>query len=228
MRRPLRVVGTLCAGAGLLAAIWAITVWQWQDPFTALYTTRQQHRLAAAYEKTATAYTPVVETHPSVREQRLAIERAAKRYRQGLRRGEAVGRLIVPRLGLNAIVVNGTDHASLTKGPGRYIESYVPGEGELVYVAGHRTTYLAPFADIDRLRRGDAVRFELPYATFFYRVRNSVIVPAGDVKRLRSSGHEVIVLQACHPRFFATHRYLVYAKPVRVVPRSGMPYAVRT
>ena len=134
----------------------------------------------------------------------------------------------MPRLGLNAIVVNGTDHTSLTKGPGRYTNSYVPGEGELVYIAGHRTTYGAPFAQIQRLRRGDPVTLELPYGTFVYRVRGAAVVPAGDVKRLRSSGHEVIALQACHPRFFATERYIVYATPVRVLPRGGTPYAVRT
>ena len=142
--------------------------------------------------------------------------------------GAPVGRLRVPRLGLNAIVVDGTDHDSLTKGPGRYEKSYVPGEGQLVYIAGHRTTYGAPFAHIERLRKGDSVTFELPYATFFYRVRNTAIVPSDEVARLRSHGNEVVVLQACHPRFFATERYLVYATPVRVVPRGGPGYAVRT
>ena len=234
MRRPLRVIGTVCAAAGILAAIWALVVWQWQDPFTALYTSQQQRRLAAAYEQQASAYAP--ETHTSAQEasgtsveqERETVLHAAERYRHRLTEGDAVGRLRVPRLGLNAIVVNGTDHDSLTKGPGRYTKSYVPGEGQLVYIAGHRTTYGAPFAHIERLRKGDPVTFELPYATFFYRVRNTAIVPSGDVQRLRSHGREVIALQACHPRFFATERYIVYAIPVRVVPRGGAGYAVRT
>ena len=51
MRRPLRIVGTLFAGAGVLAAAWAFTVWQWQDPFTGLYTSQQQQHLAVLYEK---------------------------------------------------------------------------------------------------------------------------------------------------------------------------------
>ena len=83
------------------------------------------------------------------------IRRAAARYREQLERGDAVGRITVPRLGLNAIVVEGTDSATLTKGPGRYTRSYVPGEGELIYIAGHRTTYGAPLAHIDRMRKGD-------------------------------------------------------------------------
>ena len=148
MKRPLRILGTLCAGAGILAALWALTVWRWQDPFTALYTTQQQERLGVVYEQKQAAYTPPVAKRTPVRAQRRAIARAAQRYRRGLETGDAVGRLVVPRLGLNVIVVNGTDRTSLTKGPGRYKLSYVPGEGELVYIAGHRTTYGAPFAHI--------------------------------------------------------------------------------
>ena len=89
---------------------------------------------------------------------------------RSLHEGEPVGRLIVPRLGLKSIVVNGTGHDDLTKGPGRELHTFMPGEGELIYVAGHRTTYLAPFAHIDKLRAGDPITFELPYATFHYEV----------------------------------------------------------
>jgi sortase A len=231
VKRPLRIAGTVLAVAGTLTCLWAVTVWQWQDPFTALYTMAQQRQLAADYDAIVKTYKPVHEKktkRTSVEEEQLAVARAARRYRRALHRGDAVGRLIVPRLSLNAIVVNGTDHASLTRGPGRYLGSYMPGERQLVYVAGHRTTYLAPFAHIERLRRGDPITFELPYATFFYRVQRSVVVPADDVSRLQSRGVEVLTLQACHPRFFATHRYLVYAKPHRVAPRYGKPYVVRT
>ena len=68
--------------------------------------------------------------------------------------------------------------------------------------------------------------FELPYGTFVYAVRSHKIVPADDVAELRSHGREVLALQACHPRFFATHRYIAYAVPVRVIPRIGRPYSV--
>jgi sortase A len=149
------------------------------------------------------------------------IRRAAARYRAQLERGDAVGKLSVPRLGLDAVVVEGTDSATLTKGPGRYTKSYVPGEGELIYIAGHRTTYGAPLAHIDRLRKGDEVEIRVPYGTFSYRVSSRVIVPADDIARLRSEGREEIALQACHPRFFATQRYIVYARPVSVTPRGG-------
>jgi sortase A len=226
VKRVLRIGGTLLAGAGLLAAAWSLTVWQWQDPFTALYTSHQQQSLEAAYEHGDAAYLPATRVRAPVRVQRRRVARAAHRYRAKLKTGDAVGRLRVPRLHLNAIVVNGTDGATLTKGPGRDQRSYVPGEGELIYIAGHRTTYGAPFANIQRLRKGDEVTLEVPYGRFVYRVSSSAIVPATDLARLRSSGREEIALQACHPRFFATERYIVYARPVSVLPRGGTVYRV--
>jgi sortase A len=220
VRRSFRVSGTILAAAGLLAAAWALTVWQWQDPFTALYTAHQQRNLETEYVREEGDYRPPV-SRPKPRDPLRGIRRAATRYRGQLERGDAVGRITVPRLDLNAILVEGTDHASLTKGPGRYTRSYVPGEGELIYIAGHRTTYGAPLAHINRMKKGDRVTLVVPYGKFVYRVTGHVIVPADDVARLQSAGHEQIALQACHPRFFATQRYIVYAKPVSVTPRGG-------
>jgi sortase A len=228
MKRGLRIGGTVLAAAGLLAAVWAFTVWKWQDPFTALYTSQAQASLEREYRREAATYrapVPIPKEAPVAVEQRR-IHRAAIRYRQQLQRGDAVGRLHVPQLGLNDILVEGTDSVSLTKGPGRYSRSYVPGEGELIYIAGHRTTYGAPLAHIDRLETGDEVRLEMPYGTFTYKVSGHVIVPANDVERLESDGREEIALQACHPRFFASERYIVYARPVAVKPRGGKVYRV--
>jgi sortase A len=228
LRRLVRVVGTVAVALGALGVVWAGVVWQWRDPFTALYTAHEQHKLAARYEKRLASYRPPVRAGESIAAERRAIAFDARRYRLGLAPGDPVGRLRVPRLGLSKIVVDGTDETDLEKGPGRYLGSFVPGEGQLVYVAGHRTTYGAPFAHIERLRPGDRITFELPYGTFVYAVRRHVIVESDDLRVLRSHGREVLALQACHPRFFATHRYIAYAAPVRVVPRAGRPYSVRS
>lgn len=134
--------------------------------------------------------------------------------------GDAIARLRVPRLDLDLVVINGTSSSDLRRGPGRHQESYMPGEGELVYVAGHRTTYGAPFSAIDSLQRGDEISVELPYGTVRYEVATERIVDDNDLSVLRSRGREELVLQACHPRFFATQRYLVYARPVAVEARS--------
>ena len=240
MRRLLRLTGTLMIVAGVGTLAWALLVWQWQDPFTAIYTHFKQRELASSYAKRFEAFRPPAASSALSRAaERRAVAREARRYRLTSHRGEALGRMRIPRLGLNIILVDGTDHESLKRGPGRYAGSahdltgvvgnpppdFMPGEGQLVYVAGHRTTYLAPFSHIDRLRTGDPVTLELPYATFEYRISVTRIVPASDLAMLKTHGREVLVLQACHPRFFSSHRYLAYARPVRIIPRGGTAFA---
>jgi sortase A len=209
--------------AGALTLAWTLVVWQWQDPFTALYTKWKQHQLASQYDKRAGSFTGSIAT-TSVTTERESIAREAKRYRASSTRGEAIGRIRIPRMGVNMVLVNGTDHATLKRGPGRDTRTFMPGENRLVYIAGHRTTYLAPFSHIDRLRSGDRVTIEVPYGTFVYAVTRHRIVKATDLSVLRSPKHEVVELQACHPRFFATHRYIAYAKLLRVEPRGAKPY----
>ena len=226
MRRSLRVLGAVLIGAGLLGVAWTVTVWRWQDPFTALYTHWQQAKLSQSLDRQFAAYRPIrAQRGLAVAGEERAVAEEAARYRRSARRGQAIGRIVVPRLGLNMVLVNGTDHGTLAKGPGRDPRTYMPGQGQLVYIAGHRTTYLAPFSHIDRLRKGDRVRIEMPYATFVYEVTGHRIVSATDLDILRSKGYEELELQACHPRFFATHRYIAFARPVRVIPRTGRPFA---
>ena len=237
MRRLARISGTVMIVLGVAAIAWVVVVWQWQDPFTALYTRYEQHRLASKFEHRFAAYKPPpsVSVQPvpkkpdgsvSVEAEQARIRKEAAAYRHTLHEGDPVGRLTVPRLGLKSIVVNGTGHDDLTRGPGRDLRTYMPGQDELIYVAGHRTTYLAPFSHIDSLRPGDPITFVLPYGTFHYVVTGHRIVPADDLSVLKTHHREQLILQACHPRFFATHRYLAYAKLVRVEPRNGQAYTL--
>jgi len=223
MRRPVHLLGTLLAVTGALTLLWALLVWQWQDPFTAIYTKWKQHQLASQYEKRTKVFTTTI-SGPTVAAERESIAREAKRYRLSSKRGQVIGRLRVPRMGVNMLLVNGTDHDTLKKGPGRYGRTFMPGENRLVYIAGHRTTYLAPFSHIDRLRSGDRVTIEVPYGTFIYAVTRHRIVKSTDLSVLRSPRHELVELQACHPRFFASHRYIAYARLLRVEPRGAKPY----
>jgi sortase A len=223
MRRWIRLLGTVLVVLGVLTLVWAGVVWRWQDPFTALYTTWRQHQLTSQYEKRFQAFNAPTPGR-SVAAERRNIAREAKRYRLESKRGEAIGRIRAPRMGINMILVNGTDHETLKKGPGRDLRTFMPGENRLVYIAGHRTTYLAPFSHIDQLQPGDRITIEVPYATFIYSVTHHRIVKATDLSVLRSPLHEQLELQACHPRFFATHRYIAYARLVRVEPRGAAPY----
>jgi LPXTG-site transpeptidase (sortase) family protein len=230
-------------------------VWRWEDPFTALYTLYEQHELSASYDNRAASF---LKAHPGVvlpaastgrahgasgkaaaaakaehdraivAAEKLEIRKDATTYRADSKEGQPLGRIMVHRLGLSMIFLNGTDESSLAKGPGRDLETYMPGQNRLVYIAGHRTTFLAPFSHIEKLRRGDRIKLELPYATFVYQVTRHIIVTSTDLAVLRSGSKELLALQACHPRFFATHRYIVYARPVEVIPKikPGLAYRV--
>jgi sortase A len=227
VRRATRIAGTVLIVAGVLMVAWTVVVWRWQDPFTALYTRYQQHKLASSYQHLLASFpAPHYAAGATLAEARSEVRSEARTYRLHAKPGSAIGRIRIPRLGLNMVFVNGTDHETLKKGPGRYLGSFMPGEGQLIYVAGHRTTYLAPFSHIDSLRRGDRVTLAMPYGTFEYSVTRHVIVPADDLAVLRSHGREVLALQACHPRFFATHRYIAYAKLVRFSLPSGRTFAL--
>ena len=228
MRRIARIVGALMVVAGVLTLAWAVVVWRWEDPFTALYTHWQQGRLATSLDHQFAEYHPVRIDRTDLAAERLAISKDARTFRHTAKPGQAIGRIVIARIGLKMVVVNGTDEATLKKGPGRDARSYMPGQDRLVYIAGHRTTYLAPFSHIDAIRDGDVIRLQMPYATFVYRAFMHRVVTASDMSVLQSPNHEVLELQACHPRFFATHRYIVYAKLVSVLPRGGVPYPVET
>jgi sortase A len=193
VKKALRIGSAALALAGAALLAWTVTVWQWQDPVTYVAAKREQARLADRYES----------------------QPAARLVRARPRRGEPVGRLAIPRLDLSVIVVYGTDTESLRKGPGVDPRSALPGRGSLVYVAGHRTTYGAPFSRIDELERGDEVIFERGTRRFTYRVTGRKIVRADDLSVLRSRGREELALQACWPRFFASHRIVVFGRPVR-------------
>jgi sortase A len=224
VRTLVRWVGSLLIVGGLLLAAWAVLVWQWQDPFTALYTHIQQQRLATRYDHVAQAYHPPPRVHVAVADPAkaaAAVKREALAYGETLKAGDPLGKIQIGRLGLNMVVVQGTDHESLKKGPGHYLESKLPGEGGLIYVAGHRTTYLAPFAHIDSIENGDYITLTLPYATFSYRAFRHYVVPATDLAVLQNHDVEILRLQACHPRFFATHRYIVDARLIAFKPRGG-------
>jgi sortase A len=224
MRRIARLAGAVMIAAGLLTLAWALVVWRWQDPFTAVYTHWQQNRLADQYERLLADWRPREVREENFAAERRAVALDAAAFRRHEPRGAAIGRIVVGRIGLKMILVNGTDHDSLEKGPGRDLETYMPGQNRLVYIAGHRTTYLAPFAHIDEIRPGDYIRLEMPYAVFVYRATGHRIVPSNAVGMLRSPRHELLRLQACHPRFFASHRWIVGARLVSVRPRGHEPY----
>ena len=229
----MRLLSTALIVAGALLVAWTLVVWRFGDPVTGAWYRFEQRRLAAAYERREQRFAAVllaraprprgvaaVERRDPPKLAWTALERrlaaAAARYARALEGGDPVGEIVVERLGLHTMMVDGTASSDLRRGPGLDERAALPGSGRLVYVAGHRTTFGAPFSAIETLRKGDTAELRLPYATFVYRVTGHRIVPADDTSVLRDTGREHLILQACHPRFFAHERYLVDARLVAV------------
>ena len=136
--------------------------------------------------------------------------------------GDALGRIEAPGMdGLDMVFVQGTDDSSLQLGPGHYPETAMPGQGKTVAIAGHRTTYLAPFRHIDSLKPGDKITLRMPYGTFVYRVQKSAIVEPTDVGIIHDTGYERLVLSACNPLYSAAQRYIIFARLVHAEPRMA-------
>ena len=109
-------------------------------------------------------------------------------------------------------VVQGTDASSLEKGPGHYPATALPGLAQTVAIAGHRTTYLAPFRHLDVLKPGDQVVLTMPYGRFTYVVQYHRIVVPTALWVTRNVGYDRLVLSACNPLYSAAQRIVVFAR----------------
>jgi sortase A len=128
------------------------------------------------------------------------------------RSGDPLGRLSIPRTHTSFVFVSGTGTESLKKGPGHYMGSGLPGEGGTVAIAGHRTTYAAPFRRLDRLRRGNTIVLTMSYGKFAYRVQGSRSVPPTKTSVLHNMPYERLVLTTCTPLGSAQKRLVVTAR----------------
>jgi len=125
--------------------------------------------------------------------------------------GDAVARLEIPRMGLDEIVVAGVGTDDLKKGPGHYTQTPLPGEPGNAAIAGHRTTYGAPFLDIDDLQPGDEVVATTYAGRFVYTVTGTVVVPPSEISVLDDTPDDRITLTSCDPKYSATNRIIVTA-----------------
>ena len=135
--------------------------------------------------------------------------------------GQGIGRIEIPSIGADYVVVQGTDTASLQKGPGHYPETAFPGQGKTIGIAGHRTTYLAPFREINEVADGDEITLDMPYGTFTYTVQKHEIVDPSQTEIVDNVGYERLVLTACHPLYSAAQRWAVFAKLTDVTVNDG-------
>lgn len=224
-RRVLRGLSTVLIAAGVLILADAAITLVWLEPVTALQTKLRQDGLRGdlrALERSGP--TPLeADTLAGLRDDRRRIAFLARSLAGRTDDGAPVGRIEIPRLDADYVMVKGSAPGDLRRGPGVYDQTPLPGVPGTTAVAGHRTTYLAPFRHIDELRRGDRVVVKMPYATFTYRVEGTRIVDPDARWILKRARYDRLVLSACHPLFSAAQRIVVFARLARVVPVRATP-----
>ncbi len=199
--------------AGVLLIAEALVTLTWQEPFSAWSASRQQNELSAKLREAESAALAAPAGFVVNRGRETSTPALlAQRHRRDTDAGEPLGRLRIPRLGVKYVFVEGANPGQLEKGPGHYAGTALPGEHGTVGVAGHRTTYLAPFRNIDALRKGDAIVVQMPYGRFRYEVEGSIVVSPTNTRSLRPVNHDRLVLTTCHPKFSAAKRLVVTAK----------------
>ena len=212
----MRLAGDLLLIAGGL--VLAYPFW------SAAYAQVQQSRLDSTYREQSAAFIQDINANQDTRTHRVSddvlVRRLAVLYGKKLEPGDPIGRLIIPRIKLDRLVQQGVggkmgldprgDKTLLRNGPVHYGITPLPGAGEPFAVAGHRTTYGAPFYKLDRLRAGDPIYMDTPYARFRYAVAKTTTVDPTDTSVLLDRGYG-LVLTTCTPPYSAAHRLVVWA-----------------
>jgi sortase A len=214
MRRLVRDVSSVLIIAGLLLLVDAGVTLLWQEPVTAVIGLIKRDEINKRYLSLQTAplshldRRALIDLH-SV-QQRISF--LARREQRQITTGAAVGRIDIHKIGASFDVVQGTDTSSLEKGPGHYSATALPGLNQTVAIAGHRTTYLAPFRHIDALSPGDQIVLKMPYGTFTYVVQYHKIVLPTALWITKNVGYDRLVLSACNPLYSAAQRIVIFAR----------------
>jgi sortase A len=125
--------------------------------------------------------------------------------------GSPVGTIYIPKIALSMVVVEGTDEPQLQLGPGHYPSTPLPGEAGNSAIAGHRTTYLAPFYNLDALVPGDTILVTTVQGTFLYQMTGNQVVDPSDVSVVAATSTPQLTLTTCNPRYSASQRLVVHA-----------------
>lgn len=224
MRRTLRTFSSVLIATGvLLIADGAVTL-AWQEPLSWLYATIEQNQLNRQLHQLDQAPpTPnVARALAAMRDVRERIAFLARQLWAHAKEGQAIGRIQIPKISADYVVVQGTQTDTLKNGPGHYPATPMPGMPGTVAIAGHRTTYLAPFRHLDALRRGDTITLQMPYGTFTYHVQSIAVVLPTDLAVLDPQGYDRLVLSACTPLYSASHRIIAFARLVETQPAGAV------
>ena len=210
--------GLLLVLGAVLVATALMTIF-WQDPVTAVFTQHEQKvlsaKLAAAEQALVQQSTLTLVQRAESDPERIAL--LARDLAGRSESGDPLGRIGIPRMDINFVFVSGVGTSSLKKGPGHYDGSPLPGQPGTVSIAGHRTTYSAPFRRMNRLRRGDKITLTMSYGRFTYRVEGLRVVLPQNTGVLKHVRHNRLVLTTCTPVDSAAKRLVTSARLVRAV-----------
>jgi sortase A len=222
VRRLLRPLSAVLVVIGALLLADAVTTLVWQEPVSALYSRLQQGKLddkLAKLEGTEpTAVDRKVLSRLGTLDRRLAY--AARTLNRRTDEGQPLGRIRIPSIGVSSVVVAGTGTSDLRLGPGHYPGTPLPGARGTVAIAGHRTTYGAPFRKLDKIVKGDRIEVRMPYGTFVYRVEQKRIVAPTALWVTRRTSYNRLILSACHPLYSAAQRIVVFARLIDKRPKG--------
>jgi sortase A len=229
MRRLGHILSIAMITAGLIVVADVSVTLAYQEPLSSLYSSIKQSEKASQLKTIESDFLTKsdVKSIDRAKQQNPRVLKAnisllAQRLVDESEPGDALGRIEAPGMdGLNMVFVQGTDESSLELGPGHYPETAMPGQGKTVAIAGHRTTYLAPFRHIDSMKPKDKITLKMPYGTFVYSVQKTEIVDPSDIGIIHDTGYERLVLSACNPVYSAAQRYIVFARLVDSEPRTS-------
>lgn len=213
-RRALwRHASTVLVTSGVLLLADAAVTLTWQEPVSAIISLRGQQRLEREVPDQRAAALADIRRLGASADPAESARKLARRFARRLRPMGPFGRLRLPTLDRTYVVSHDADvQAALRSGPAHYPDTPLPGEGKTVGIAGHRTTYGAPFRMLHRLRRGDPIELDMPYARFRYRVERVISVVPTEVWVKRPVGRERLILSASHPPYSAARRLVAFAR----------------
>lgn len=199
LRSALSALGAILTGAGVLILLFvAYQLWG-----TGLYTSRQQDSLRSQFKQKAKVVDPASATTSTTLDP-LHLPPPPPS-------GESVANIRIPKIGVDKYVVQGVGLADLRKGPGHYPGTPLPGEQGNAAIAGHRTTYGAPFNRLDELAPGDDVLVTTLKGSFTYTVASTHVVKPDQVEVLDPTPTPTLTLTTCNPKYSASQRLIVVA-----------------
>jgi sortase A len=219
MRRGVRIVSVALITAGLVILADVAATLIWKEPLSAVYAEIRQSQAAGELDTVSDEFLAdpdVAELASGGADVEARAARLADLFDERLEEGKPIGRIEIPAIDGDYVVIQGTAEADLKRGPGHYPETALPGQGRTVAIAGHRTTYGAPFNQIDKVDAGDEVVLAMPYGRFTYEVGSTRIVDPTDTGIVRDVGRDRLVLTSCHPLYSAAQRYAIVADLERI------------